>query len=95
MPGVQRTGKRPSASERGYDHDWAKLREWRLTRNPVCEHCEAAGKVSYEGLIVDHKIPVHVRPDLRLDIDNTQTLCRSCHARKTEADIAKYGPPRW
>jgi len=34
-------------------------------------------------LHADHRIPIAVRPDLRLVLDNLQTLCDGCHSRKT------------
>jgi 5-methylcytosine-specific restriction endonuclease McrA len=66
-----------------------------LRRNPWCQACEAeTGRIEVEALIVDHVIPVHVRPNLRLVIENTQTLCRPHHAKKTERDIERYGAAR-
>ena len=37
-------------------------------------------------LHADHRIPIAVRPDLRLVLDNLQTLCDRCHNRKTLAE---------
>ena len=81
---------RGSAASRGYDSDWRKVRDQRRLINPFCQVCEAQGKVERME-IVDHVIPVDVDPSLRLSLDNTQSLCRSCHAHKTKADEAKYG----
>ena len=39
---------------------------------------------------VDHIIPLSVDRSKRLDIDNLQCLCRSCHKRKTDEDLVKY-----
>ncbi len=78
----RRDTKRGTAPERGYDGDWAKLRNYYIAKHPVCQHpgCTQAGQ------IVDHIIPVRDCPERRLDHTNLQTLCRVHHARKTEAD---------
>ena len=34
-------------------------------------------------LHADHEIPIEVRPDLRLDLDNLRTRCDGCHRAKT------------
>jgi len=34
-------------------------------------------------LQADHRLTIESRPDLRLDLGNLQTLCSSCHSRKT------------
>jgi|ERR1043166_1648456 5-methylcytosine-specific restriction endonuclease McrA len=92
-PGCPREDRRP-AHKRGYDHYWQKVRDERLRINPFCQDCEQEGRLTWHRLIVDHTIPVHVRPDLRLAIDNTRTLCRPHHAKKTEEDLKKYGAAR-
>ncbi|HEY2252500.1 MAG TPA: HNH endonuclease [Planctomycetaceae bacterium] len=91
----RRDADRRPAHLRGYDHDWQKIRDERLRRNPWCQDCEAEdGRIEVEDLIVDHTIPVHVRPLLRLVIENTRTLCRRHHAIKTDRDIQRYGAAR-
>jgi 5-methylcytosine-specific restriction protein A len=37
-------------------------------------------------LHADHRIPIAVRPDLSLVLDNLQTLCDRCHNRKTRRE---------
>ena len=39
-------------------------------------------------LHADHQIPIVVRPDLRLDLDNLRTRCNTCHNRKTRLETA-------
>lgn len=45
-------------------------------------------------LHADHRIPIAVRPDLRLALDNIQTLCDGCHNRKTLAETSALGTIR-
>jgi 5-methylcytosine-specific restriction protein A len=81
-----RVDRRAASSIRGYDADWRKLRERHADAHPVCLHCLRNGIVTpmHE---VDHIIPFAGKSDpLRLDPGNLQSLCRSCHARKTAAD---------
>ena len=70
---------RGSASERGYDSRWHKLREAYISSNPLCDLCKRAGrtKIAEE---VHHKEPFGSIDDpLRLDWDNLQSLCSACH----------------
>ena len=86
----KRQDYRRNASDRGYDAAWAKVRDIRRRLSPLCVVCERKGRaVSVE--VVDHIVPVHVAPERRLEIENTQSLCRACHARKTNQDIKRYG----
>lgn len=65
---------------RGYDKSWERLRNWFISRNPLCAHC---GRLGTE---VDHIQPISVAPERRLSADNLQTLCHPCHMRKTARD---------
>ena len=61
---------------------WKGLRQHHITRNPLCKSCEL------EGLIVpadhvDHIIEIRDDWDKRLDSNNLQSLCISCHSKKT------------
>ena len=85
----RRQDLRPSASERGYDRQWAELREWYARRYPLCEHCLEAG-LTVPVHEVDHIIPFDGPGDaLRLDPANLQSLCRPCHAKKTAKQANK------
>lgn len=81
---------RGTAHQRGYDYAWQQVRDYRRALSPFCVRCEALDIVTPVE-IVDHKIPVSVRPDLRLTIENTQSLCRKHHAEKTEEDLKRWG----
>ncbi|MBD2840769.1 HNH endonuclease [Erythrobacter rubeus] len=51
---------------------------------------------SKHRLEVDHIVPVRDAPERAFDLENLQTLCCSCHARKTkkEANLPELGPDR-
>ena len=77
--------RRGKTAARGYDGAWVKLRRMFLRGNAMAgiePHplCCACGRPASE---VDHKIPISQRPDLRLDPENLQAMCKPCHSRKT------------
>ncbi|PIO99660.1 HNH endonuclease [Pleomorphomonas carboxyditropha] len=72
--------KRPSATARGYDAAWRKVRSQFLAAHPRCVECGAAATE------VDHIKPVAERPDLRLKWSNLRSFCKSCHSRRTARD---------
>lgn len=47
-----------------------------------CVLCGAVGRLE-----VDHKKPLRDHPELAFDLSNLQTLCVSCHARKTRIEV--------
>lgn len=67
-------------------------REWRLVRaaflraNPLCAACSAAGRVVV-AVVVDHVQPIKTG-GARFDRTNHQSLCLSCHNRKTARETA-------
>lgn len=56
-------------------------------------------KKGQESADVDHIIPLKVKPQLAYDPENLQTLCHSCHSRKTRVEmnhgrrVVVTGPP--
>jgi 5-methylcytosine-specific restriction enzyme A len=65
---------RATAAQRGYDHDWFRLRAIVLRDEPYCRFCAARG-VTTRASIVDHIESIRMAPERRLDPDNLQPLC--------------------
>jgi len=65
-----------------YDAPWRRLRDWWIGNNPLCAACSTEDW-PVSATDVDHIVPVVQAPDRRLDPTNLQSLCRSCHGRKT------------
>ena len=78
----RRPETRPTATERGYDARWRRLRAQHLARNPWCVMCASFGKVE-KATEVDHIIPHKGDDSLRLDASNLQSLCSYHHKSKT------------
>lgn len=60
--------------------NWRKARAAQLSRAPICQHCLAA-----LATVVDHIIP-RTQGGADLEAANLQSLCSSCHGRKTRAE---------
>ncbi|MDO8616860.1 MAG: HNH endonuclease [Dehalococcoidia bacterium] len=81
-----------SAYERGrnplrrgvYGPDWRKVRDAYIAEHPLCEKCGAPAQQ------VDHIIPIS-RGGARLDPAGLESLCRSCHSRKTAQERIRDG----
>jgi len=68
-------------AQRFYTSDaWRRLRLLRLSLHPWCQCCEAKG-IGEPATIVHHITPVREWWELRLELENTQSLCQSCHSR--------------
>lgn len=68
---------RGNSYERGYDRQWIKVREIKLSINPLCEKCV----VETPAVLVHHIVPVADNPNLKLVLDNLQSLCVACHEK--------------
>jgi 5-methylcytosine-specific restriction endonuclease McrA len=61
---------------------WPALRLQAKRRDRFrCVECNAAGRLE-----VDHIKPVRTHPELSFDLSNLQTLCASCHTKKTRLE---------
>lgn len=52
-----------------------------------CVQCDARGRLE-----VDHIKPIRTHPELAFDLDNLQTLCGGCHAKKTRIEVGMGNP---
>src|SRR5688572_25745120 len=67
----QLTMRRGYAHQRGYDAHWERVAsERRSLDGHLCQTCLKNNRVVMSST-VDHIVPIYVRPDWRLDIDNT------------------------
>lgn len=83
--------KRNKAHDNFYHSvSWKKCREYiRIRDLGLCKCCLEDKRITI-GTIVDHIIPLKVSWDKRLDENNLQLLCTSCHNIKTAEDMQKY-----
>lgn len=72
---------RGKTAERGYGGPWQRFRLGWLADNPLCVECEAGGLI-VPATDVDHVIP-HRGDPVRFWAGPFQSLCGSCHGRKS------------
>lgn len=54
---------------------WQQVRKKHLDKQNQCQFCGNS-----KNLEVHHIVPVHIKPELELDLDNLITLCdKNCH----------------
>lgn len=66
---------------------WRKIRKIKINNNPLCEICEQFGRIT-PGDVVDHIQPIN-QGGSQFDLRNLQTLCHSCHNRKSGRESHK------
>lgn len=82
---------RQAAHKRGYDYKWSKATKWARNRDlGLCQPCKRM-RLTVVSELTDHIIPLHVRPDWRLLMENLESQCRKCHREKTNKDNEIYG----
>ena len=86
----KRAGRRVSAQW----HGWYSLPVWtddlrpnQLLREPWCRECARRG-IHTRATVVDHIQPPRGNWTRFIDRDNLQSLCKSCHDRKTALEMA-------
>lgn len=73
-------------AHRFYNGDlWRRLRSYKLAHSPLCEECMRQGRDTI-ATVVDHIRSRVKNPELSYSEDNLQSLCVSCHNRKTRGE---------
>ena len=80
-----RDARRQRGSSKIYGASWRKIRSAHLMDHPLCVICGEPAQV------VDHVIPHKGNPELFRNPDNLQSLCGSCHSRKTARYDGGFG----
>ena len=81
---------RPSAHMRGYGTRWRKVRLNHLKIEPLCRKCKKNDEIT-PATIVDHIKPHKGNYELMWDTDNFQSLCKTCHDKKTATEDGGFG----
>lgn len=84
---------RISKCKQGYGRRWEKAREAFLIENPLCVECQKHGRYT-PATEVDHIIPHRGDQNLFWDRKNWQSLCHSCHSKKTAKEDGGFGNGR-
>jgi 5-methylcytosine-specific restriction protein A len=74
---------RPRQADKNFysSKPWLAIRREKLSIDPLCEVC--LKDVRYvPATDVHHKLERKDRPDLALDLDNLESLCKACHGAK-------------
>lgn len=81
--------QRGTASQRGYNSKWRRLRATVLRDQPLCVRCLPLGFVK-AATDVDHIVPHKGNMTLFWDRNNLQPLCKSCHSHKTATEDSRF-----
>ena len=83
--------KRNNDNQKFYNNTrWRKARKRYLMRQPLCVECRKHNILTM-GKVVDHIIPHKGDINLFWDESNWQSLCVSCHNRKTAKHDGAFG----
>jgi 5-methylcytosine-specific restriction protein A len=87
---AQKDIERGSARARGYDAAWQRVRAEQLAEHPLCQcdECREGELQVTAADVVDHIVPVSVRPDLRLVKSNLRSMTKAHHDRHTAKQVA-------
>ena len=80
--------RRASSASRRYNRRWRNTRAVYLSANAACVLCGAP------ATDVDHVTPHGMDHDLFWDTNNWQSLCHSCHSKKTQLERGLTAPDK-
>jgi len=83
---------RTAASFYSKDARWLDVRKKKLIANPFCEEC-VKHKRFVKATTVDHIKPIRQGGD-PYEWNNLQSLCGSCHSRKSAKEGSRWGGGR-
>jgi len=66
---------------------WRSLRNYYIQKNPICEQCNREGIIK-GAQCVDHIKPITMGGS-PVDSKNLQSLCNSCHAKKSGREASE------
>ena len=69
--------------------EWRYARKKQLEAHPFCEECLKEGKRT-KATMVDHIVPIKQGGD-KFAPSNLQSLCWSCHSRKSVEEGSRFG----
>lgn len=78
------SGRKTDNSKFYQSRQWRKVRALFVSLNPLCVKCEERGLV-VPVAEVDHIKPIRLG-GAEFDFENLQSLCKSCHARKSASE---------
>jgi 5-methylcytosine-specific restriction enzyme A len=81
--------QRGSSASRGYGWKWRIARKAFLKQHPLCAGCQSKG-ILKAAKVADHITPHKGDPVLFWDQSNWQSLCLSCHSRKTAVSDGRW-----
>lgn len=88
----RRERQRETSAQRGYNYKWQQASKGFLAKHPLCSEHERCGEV-VAATEVDHIVPHKGDMVLFWDRGNWQSLCHSCHSRKTASEDGGWGNP--
>lgn len=78
--------RKKTTYQKMYTHEWSRARKQYLSKNPLCVKCKEIGIIK-AAYVVDHIIPHQGNKKLFWDINNWQSLCETCHNKKTREEM--------